>query len=493
MTNAREPFDALQGHLTILTSPDVLAQHSWTGPLDGVKQDDGSAAMQADGGALVNQSVELLSSADSATGRETLGVPKHDASLELAVLDRLFKDVLRTPPPQMLSLDSMMENDLLGGADMMTDRSDERQTPSVADVAATPEPSRTVVMKRARGVRSLKIDETHESASHSGDDDDDDEAGPESVSAARPNKRARPARKRKGTAASQAKKRVEQNKLSSQRYREKQKNRLAEIEARLEALSFENERLKEVVAASNTAAQPASARDGVVSQIDTSFSGSTCSAFVSLRKAVASGSSPAVLSASLREAEMQEAVSRKKRAQEHMVMLLRELDPSLNVVAPEAVATTKAPFDDVATAANPLGLNEVQLNRVLELRTEYTSALVAVLRRRGMLVQSLRAAMRMHMADFYAARVLGEAELTKHPGYVSMRQLLLTIEANFDEEVALMDSVTADFYRVLTPAQEAKWLLSLCDVRFCRFSVLMSIWKFADTSPLPAPGSMESK
>ncbi|KNC55981.1 uncharacterized protein AMSG_01994 [Thecamonas trahens ATCC 50062] len=284
-------------------------------------------------------------------------------------------------------------------------------------------------------------------------------------------------------------KRAEQNRRASKRYREKTKARFAELESQLDALKAENEALKKTDDAemacrargmqswsSALACDPDPAFKGDGSSCMGPTPSSQLTKFIGDDGQVVDPESSEFKNV-LINAERQERYDRERASEDAMIQLLKDIDPDPTAPAPRPSASNKSPFE-ILTASNPLGLSETQIAQMTELRRNHTKAVAAILRRRSALLSSLRALMREHMAHLYQLKAEGQS-LADVPAVSVMAGLIHSLRQNFAQETRHMDRIVKAFYKMLNPSQEARWLVDMCNVRYCRFAVLMSVWKAA--------------
>merc|ERR1712065_71158 len=188
------------------------------------------------------------------------------------------------------------------------------------------------------------------------------------------------------------------------------------------------------------------------------------------QKAMDPSADPAAFQNTLINAERQERVERARVAEDSLVQLLKEISPA---------------------DTNPLDLSEKQLAALSELRREHTTSLASILRRRAAIVASLRDMMREHIAQLYAIMAAGKC-LQTHPATSIIASLVTSLRDNFSEETRTMDQITARFYSMLSPAQEARWLIEMCNARYCRFAILLSVLKSAPRAPVTTDDPLEA-
>lgn len=307
-------------------------------------------------------------------------------------------------------------------------------------------------------------------------------------------------------------KRAEQNRRASRRYREKAKMRVKNLEDRIQELEDENRKLRELqsqVGSSSVGAPPgglqnlsdsvAALNNDVSSSSSVQYLPSESSKPPSAKlqayltpdqKAMDPSADPAAFQNTLINAERQERVERARVAEDSLVQLLKEISPADTNPMATVSASNPDPFG-VISVTNPLDLSEKQLAALSELRREHTTSLASILRRRAAIVASLRDMMREHIAQLYAIMAAGKC-LQTHPATSIIASLVTSLRDNFSEETRTMDQITARFYSMLSPAQEARWLIEMCNARYCRFAILLSVLKSAPRAPVVTDDPLEA-
>merc|ERR1711916_67667 len=279
----------------------------------------------------------------------------------------------------------------------------------------------------------------------------------------------------------------EQNRRASRRDREKAKMRVKNLEDRIQELEDENRKLRELqsqVGSSSVGAPPgglqnlsdsvAALNNDVSSSSSVQYLPSESSKPPSAKlqayltpdqKAMDPSADPAAFQNTLINAERQERVERARVAEDSLVQLLKEISPADTNPMATVSASNPDPFG-VISVTNPLDLSEKQLAALSELRRE-------------------------HIAQLYAIMASGKC-LQTHPATSIIASLVTSLRDNFSEETRTMDQITARFYSMLSPAQEARWLTEMCNARYCRFAILLSVLKSAPRAPVVTDDPLEA-